>query len=212
MCARDRSETNSSGQSKSNEILYSLINSSSVPTCVRDSGGNFVVYNSAFYELISPYALNASEWFSLISTNHQAKICMCEIRSYAGNSATLFINNSPVINGFDQITFEKIDIDCTCYIVWKLFYSYGKLPSYGRFSFLLNFNNRDVCVFSLFFSGFSHDFISKRMNISIRTSKSIIKKVYDILDLNNKDDVISVIYMEDIFRMVNNNTSILVCK
>lgn len=212
MCARDPSKTNSSGQSKSNEILYSLINLSSIPACVRDDSGNFVVYNRAFYELISPHALSASQWFSLISTDYQAKIRMSELRSCADNSATLFINNSPVIDGCDQITFEKIQVGYSGYIVWRLFYSYERLPNFGRFSFLLNVDSRDVYVFSLFFSGFSHDFISKSMNISIRTSKAIIKKVYDLLDLKNKDDVIRVIYMENIFRIIQRNTEILVCE
>jgi len=212
MCARDRNKTNSSGQSKSNEILYSLINSSSVPTCVRDDSGNFVLYNNAFYELIIPCAFNASEWFSSIPTSYQIKIRMCELQSYADSSATLFINKSPLIDDFDQVTFEKININCTCYIVWRLFNSFEKFPFFGRFNFLIKFNNRDLCVFSLFFSGFSHDFISKRMNISIRTSKAIIKKVYDSLGLKNKDDVIKIIYLENIFRVVNKNTLKSVCE
>ncbi|MCP9269136.1 hypothetical protein M5U04_13830 [Xenorhabdus sp. XENO-1] len=206
MCENDRKPVSSVDQSYI-PVLRDAIDFYECPVCVRNESCDFALNNLRFNSVISSQ-FSPDEWFSELSTDLKLLMRKSEINVLSHPEKSSILKNV-LINDFRwMILIDAIWIDDKKYTMWKFLregsvlerdFKYPLNSCFDipeRFIFCKKMNGTEWNVFCLYFSGFGHFYISKRMNISVRTSKSIIKRVYEYMEFTseNKDDVIHYLY------------------
>jgi len=202
MSARDPIRSSVISQSSLTENLFTIFTSTEMPVCIRDGNGNFIFNNSVFTEFIKGFEYSVDVWFKKLPMHIQLELLKCEI-DLLSNSGSVVISKAFMEHSFDcYVLLQKITIGDRNFTAWlflkKVLYSGEVLiPELNKF-----FRGREIKnpaltlevnvyqTFCLYFSGFSHEFISGLLGVTRSASKKRISKAYTLLNINGKDEML----------------------
>ncbi|WP_336819720.1 MULTISPECIES: hypothetical protein [unclassified Cedecea] len=202
MSARDLMRSSDSSQSQQEATGFKIFDNSEIPICIRNSSGVFVYSNHNFSNVIKGCEYDSAFWFEKLPLEIKCLLLESEVEALA--NADVAMIKSVIIEGsfYWCVLFQVIYINSEIFIAWSflkdvVFSSLNsKCISYvaGDVSYLKNpalvLEPGVYQSFCLFFSGFSHEFISKLLCVTSGTSKNRISKSYSIMGVDNKDDMI----------------------
>ncbi|HIE1239986.1 TPA: hypothetical protein ACXJU5_004118 [Enterobacter ludwigii] len=202
MSARDLMRSSDSSQSQQEATRFKIFDNSEIPICIRNSSGVFVYSNHNFSNVIKGCEYDSAYWFEKLPLEIKCLLLESEVEALA--NADVAMIKSVIIEGsfYWCVLFQVIYINSEIFIAWSflkdvVFSSLNsKYISYvaGDVNYLKNpalvLEPGVYQSFCLFFSGFSHEFISKLLCVTSGTSKNRISKSYSIMGVDNKDDMI----------------------
>ena len=202
MSARDLMRSSDSSQSQQEATRFRIFDNSEIPICIRNSSGVFVYSNHNFSNVIKGCEYDSAYWFEKLPLEIKCLLLESEVEALA--NADVAMIKSVIIEGsfYWCVLFQVIYINSEIFIAWSflkdvVFSSLNsKYISYvaGDVNYLKNpalvLEPGVYQSFCLFFSGFSHEFISKLLCVTSGTSKNRISKSYSIMGVDNKDDMI----------------------
>ena len=202
MSARDLMRSSDSSQSQQEATRFKIFDNSEVPICIRNSSGVFVYSNHNFSNVIKGCEYDSAYWFEKLPLEIKCLLLESEVEALA--NADVAMIKSVIIEGsfYWCVLFQVIHINSEIFIAWSflkdvVFSSLNsKYISYvaGDVNYLKNpalvLEPGVYQSFCLFFSGFSHEFISKLLCVTSGTSKNRISKSYSIMGVDNKDDML----------------------
>ncbi|RSB26232.1 hypothetical protein [Enterobacter cloacae] len=202
MSARDLMRSSDSSQSQQEATRFKIFDNSEIPICIRNSSGVFVYSNHNFSNVIKGCEYDSAYWFEKLPLEIKCLLLESEVEALA--NADVAMIKSVIIEGsfYWCVLFQVIYINSEIFIAWSflkdvVFSSLNsKCISYvaGDVSYLKNpallLEPGVYQSFCLFFSGFSHEFISRLLCVTSGTSKNRISKSYSIMGVDNKDDMI----------------------
>lgn len=202
MSARDLMRSSDSSQSQQEATRFKIFDNSEVPICIRNSSGVFVYSNHNFSNVIKGCEYDSAYWFEKLPLEIKCLLLASEVEALA--NADVAMIKSVIIEGsfYWCVLFQVIHINSEIFIAWSflkdvVFSSLNsKCISYAAGD--VNYLKNPALVlepgvyqsFCLFFSGFSHEFISKLLCVTSGTSKNRISKSYSIMGVDNKDDML----------------------
>lgn len=202
MSARDSMRSSDSSQSQQEATRFKIFDNSEVPICIRNSSGVFVYSNHNFSNVIKGCEYDSAYWFEKLPLEIKCLLLASEVEALA--NADVAMIKSVIIEGsfYWCVLFQVIHINSEIFIAWSflkdvVFSSLNsKCISYAAGD--VNYLKNPALVlepgvyqsFCLFFSGFSHEFISKLLCVTSGTSKNRISKSYSIMGVDNKDDML----------------------
>ena len=202
MSARDLMRSSDSSQSQQEATRFKIFDNSEIPICIRNSSGVFVYSNHNFSNVIKGCEYDSAYWFEKLPLEIKCLLLASEVEALA--NADVAMIKSVIIEGsfYWCVLFQVIYINSEIFIAWSflkdvVFSSLNsKYISYvaGDVNYLKNpalvLEPGVYQSFCLFFSGFSHEFISKLLCVTSGTSKNRISKSYSIMGVDNKDDML----------------------
>ena len=202
MSARDLMRSSDSSQSQQEATRFKIFDNSEIPICIRNSSGVFVYSNHNFSNVIKGCEYDSAYWFEKLPLEIKCLLLASEVEALA--NADVAMIKSVIIEGsfYWCVLFQVIHINSEIFIAWSflkdvVFSSLNsKCISYAAGD--VNYLKNPALVlepgvyqsFCLFFSGFSHEFISKLLCVTSGTSKNRISKSYSIMGVDNKDDML----------------------
>ncbi|EFN7547412.1 conjugal transfer protein TrbJ, partial [Escherichia coli] len=182
MCAMDTRERALIRQSGLPEIILSA----KYPVCVRTESGKFIDSNSVFLHLIKCQNSDSEIWFSGIDIDTQILFHTAEVDAFSSSNGVSIINGVILNDVSWDVAVESTEVNNLNLFVWRFFERYvvssffikGKEfscePDKYRFNKIIPY-----------LLGYSHEYSSQRMDISVDQSKKIFmdfKKHYGFSD------------------------------
>lgn len=202
MSARDPIRSSAISQSSLAENLFRIYSSSATPVCIRDGEGSFIYNNFVFTEFIKGFEYSVDIWFDKLPSYIRLELLKCEI-DLLSISESIVLSKAFMEHSFDcYVLLQKITIDNHTFTAWHFV---KKVLHSGEVSIPeLNkvFRGREVKnpaltmeanvyqTFCLYFTGFSHEFISGLLGVTPSASKKRISKAYTLLNINSKDEML----------------------
>lgn len=202
MSARDPILSSSARQSELTTDSYVFLSNLEYPLCLRNLDGEFVYTNSKFVEYIKGYEYSITEWFNRLPVETRCELLSCELGALASPNIGTFMNLDIEKSYQYCVLFYKIVIDGTEYATWSFFdkllfkengFYFGlkrKIKSLDSRNPAIVLEPPYYKVFCLYFSGFSHEFISSLLKVNVGTSKNRISKAYSIFGISGRDEMI----------------------
>lgn len=215
MSATDRNHSQSSSQSESKLGHFKSFDFIQSPVCIRDAHGNFVYFNDKFKESIKGTQFSCERWFSLLPVELQYGFVSNELTAFNDRNIAATIEVIIEMHYHWYVLFESFTLNSQMYVVWRFF---NKIMSSkvsandGLKKIALGKNAIDpmavlepgyLQVFCLYFSGFSHEFISTVLGITTTTSKKRVSKIYSRFGVFNRDDMIVYMHSNQLYVRVN---------
>ncbi|MFK3915110.1 hypothetical protein ACI2JI_24005 [Enterobacter cancerogenus] len=202
MSARDLMRSSDSSQSQQEATRFKIFDNSEVPICIRNSSGVFVYSNHNFSNVIKGCEYDSAYWFEKLPLELKCALLEKEVDALA--NPDMAIIKSFVIEDYFYwcVLFQVVCIDSESYILWHFIRDVVFSQANGRdLNHIVNdvFEIKNPALvlepgvyqsFCLFFSGFTHDFISRLLSVTSGASKKRISKAYSIMEIDSKDDMI----------------------
>lgn len=202
MSARDLMRSSDSSQSQQEATRFKIFDNSEIPICIRNSSGVFVYSNHNFSNVIKGCEYDSAYWFEKLPLEIKCLLLESEVEALA--NADVAMIKSVIIEGsfYWCVLFQVIYINSEIFIAWSFLKDVVFSSLNSKYISIVagdvNYLKNPALVlepgvyqsFCLFFSGFSHEFISKLLCVTSGTSKNRISKSYSIMGVDNKDDMI----------------------
>jgi len=214
MSARDPILSSSSRQSELAADSSVLLSSLEYPLCLRSLNGDFVYSNMKFSECIKGFEYSISEWFERLPVETRCQMLSCELDALSSPNLATFMNlNVERIYQF-SVLFNNVVVNKTMYISWSFFDKliFKENNSYFRLGTKIkSLDKRNPAVilepayykvFCLYFSGFTHDFISSLLKINVGTSKNRVSKAYSLIGIIGRDEMVLYLKTNSYFESV----------
>ncbi|EGM2364131.1 conjugal transfer protein TrbJ, partial [Salmonella enterica] len=173
MCAIDPRERALIHQSGLPEIVCRSILSVKYPVCVRTLSGKFIGSNSAFWQYIKKYN-SYEEWFSGFDIDTQVLFQTAEVNAFSAFNGVSIIKSVCFNNLLWNIVIENVEIEDSKLFIWRFYEKHAKNNVFVKgkeFKYMSNKYRFDKIIPYLL--GFSHNYSSKIMGVSVDQSKKI---------------------------------------
>lgn len=205
MCARDPSKNTSCGQLDSTELLRHFIDLFPYPSCIRDSFGNFVLFNDWFAQIFLPNQTKPADWLSSLSTNLSLDILSVEINSFSDPNCLNTIECIPLGNFHWDLNFHLLINESNPLCLWTFFYhksslwnDRNQLTTNYHYELIKDFkiNSTELQwkIYILHVFGISHDVISRILSLHIGTSRNIVSYIHKYFRVSTKNELIVIMY------------------
>ncbi|EIA6597973.1 conjugal transfer transcriptional regulator TraJ [Salmonella enterica] len=188
------------------------------PACIRDVNGNFLFCNSLFRELFLKKTHNAEKWL-LSQTDFCELISITEMEACRNENTHLnLIENVCIQNRLWTISVQLFCKKPDSVVIWEFFdtthvrytnnFKYRPHVDYGIKKLIVEMrDNSSVSssrndVFYLYSSGLSHRAISKKLNISVATSKKHASFICSHFSVKNRDSLIILLYKKNFMQNI----------
>ncbi|MDU7483683.1 hypothetical protein [Hafnia alvei] len=205
MCARDPSKNTSYGQLDSTDLVRHFINLFPYPSCIRDSFGNFVLFNDWFARSFLPNQTKPADWLSSLSTNLSLKILSTEINSFSDQNCLNTIEGISLGNSHWDLNFNLLINESNPLCLWTFFY-HKSSPWSNRNIITTNYHYELIKefkssstelqwkVYVLHVFGISHEIISRVFSLHRGTSRNIVSHIHKHFQVGTKDELIVIMY------------------
>ena len=185
MCAMDTRERALIRQSGLPEIILSA----KYPVCVRTESGKFIDSNSVFSQSIKCQNSDSEIWFSGIDIDTQILFQTVEVDAFSSSNGVSIINGV-ILNGVSwDVVVESTEVDNLSLFIWR-FYEKYVISSFfikgKKFSCTSgNYRFNKIIPYLL---GYSHEYSSQRMAVSVDQSKKIFMSFKRHYGFSNRDE------------------------
>ncbi|EQC0054139.1 transcriptional regulator TraJ family protein [Escherichia coli] len=213
MCAMDTRERALIRQSGLPEIILSA----KYPVCVRTESGKFIDSNSVFLHLIKCQNSDSEIWFSGIDIDTQILFHTAEVDAFSSSNGVSIINGVILNNVSWDVVVESTEVNNLNLFVWRFFERYvvsgffikGKEfscePDKYRFNKIIPY-----------LLGYSHEYSSQRMDISVDQSKKIFMNFKKHYGFSDRDEWLRYAIISDVlfylYQYFASNINSLHCK
>ncbi|NYY42629.1 conjugal transfer protein TrbJ [Escherichia coli] len=219
MCAMDTRERALIRQSGLPEIILSA----KYPVCVRTESGKFIDSNSVFLQLIKCQNSDSEIWFSGIDIDidididTQILFHTAEVDAFSSSNGVSIINGVILNDVSWNVVVESTEVNSLNLFVWRFFERYvvssffikGKEfscePDKYRFNKIIPY-----------LLGYSHEYSSQRMDISVDQSKKIFMNFKKHYGFSDRDEWLRYAIISDVlfylYQYFASNINSLHCK
>lgn len=224
MCAMDRDHCPPASQSGSNVNYFHIFDSTATPVCVRSAHGNFVYSNLKFDEYIKGNEFSCEKWFGKLPIELQYNFVSSELSAFTDDNVAVTLKFFKDSTYEWHVLFEPYVFNGGMFVIWRFFKELIPIEltlnhDVKIFPFTKNAINPCLIlepgymqVFSLYFSGFSHDFISSVLMVSTTTSKNRISKIYNKFGIYNRDSMLLYLHANKMYGRINEYALTLINK
>lgn len=213
---RSACPSQSDSQSKLDFDIFSIFSHYETPVCIRDSKGFFVYSNEMFSEYIKGYEYDSAFWFDRLPVDLKCNLLMSELDALS-DSKSVVLNNLIIDTSFHwYVFFQRISIHNVNFIVWvfikDVFFNDQVMCKRITKDFIVKGVGNPALIlepgvyqnFCLYFSGFSHEFISNLLGVTLGTSKKRVSKAYALLGTSGRDEMILYLKVNSFLHGVQN--------
>lgn len=205
MCVRDRSKNTSFGQLDSTDLLRYFINLFPYPSCIRDSFGNFVLFNDWFAQIFLTNQKKPAGWLSSLSTDLSLEILSVEINSFSDQNHLNTIECIPLGHFHWDLNFHLLINESNPLCLWTFFHH--KSSSWSNRNLITTNHHCELIkefkscstelqwkVYVLHVFGISHEIISRIFSLHRGTSRNIVSHIHKHFQVDTKDELIVIMY------------------